>query len=202
MYYLFLIPTAIIVLTVVVSITVRNGLRDYLNELDEKVKKAERILNLSLTRDLLSFVVNNSVKRASKIMAALEKGDEDSDDSEDVAKLVGSDIEGLYDSFKKASEPNRQLERVKFISGFISKLIVFYGASIASLEYVQISFAYLPSLSHFSHSLDGVIFGIAIVSSAILAIIIGDMAIYSRRIKQAADNVGSTIKNIVNATRT
>lgn len=202
MYFLFLIPTAIIVLTVIVSITVRNGLRDYLNELDEKVRKAERILNLSLTRDLLSFVVNNSVKRASKIMAALEKGEDNSDDGEDVAKLVGNDIEDLYESFKKASEPNRHLDRVKFISGFITKLVLFYGVSISSIEYIQIYITYLPSLGHLSQSLDGIIFGIAIISSVILAVVIGDMAIYSRRIKQAADNVGTTIKNLGNASRT
>ena len=184
---LYLIPTAVLIATVLVSIAVRKGFRDYVAELESKVDEIESVLNLSFMRELLNFFVSsNASQAAERLVNSADKGESGVVESvTGAARRSGDDIEKLYGSMKKALQPSIDLERVRFVSGLIHTLVLIYGISIAAVMYILISVSGMSQSLSETRTLLGAFFGVTIIFSIFVIVIIADLSRYSGRIKTA-----------------
>lgn len=184
---LYLIPTAILIVTIVIARVVKGSFRDYIGDLENKVSEIENVLNLSFMKELLDFFVSSQASKAAErlVNSANDSPDRVSEAVSGAARSSGNEIEKLYGSMKRTLQPSIDLERVKFVSRMINQLILLYGFSIAAIEYMLISVAlFLPYYS-LSVTLDGVFFGVTVIFGIFVIVIVFDLARYSGRINNA-----------------
>ncbi len=195
---LYLIPTAVLIATVLVSMAVKKGFRDYVTELESKVDELESILNLSFMRELLNFFVSsNASQAAEKLVNSAEQGESGVVESvTGAARRTGDDIEKLYGSMKKAIQPSIDLERVRFVSGLIHTLVMIYGISIAAVMYILISVSGMSQSLTETRTLLGAFFGVTIIFSIFVIVIIADLSRYSGRIRAAMKKLSGSNANM------
>lgn len=184
---LYLIPTAILLVTVLIARAVKGSFRDYIGDLENKVSEIENVLNLSFMKELLDFFVSSQASKAAErlVNSANDSPDRVSEAVSGAARSSGNEIEKLYGSMKRTLQPSIDLERVKFVSRMINQLILLYGFSISAIEYLLITVAlYLPYYS-LSVTLDGVFFGVTVIFGIFVIVIVFDLARYSGRINNA-----------------
>lgn len=186
-YFLYAIPTAIVISTYVVAKMIERGFGEYLSKLEEKVQELEGVLNLSFMRELLNFFMQSTSSQIAENVA--ESAEKEPSTVEErvkgVSKKASKEIELLYGSMKKAIQPSIDFERVKFVSSQIKLLIRIYGYSIAAIYYVLVTFTVaLPTLS-LSRSLVGIFFGVTVIFSIFVIVIIADLSRYSGKINTA-----------------
>lgn len=186
-YILYLIPTAIIILTVVIARVVKNSFGEYVGDLESKVKELENVLNLSFMKELLDFFVSSQASKAAERLVSSADGDPErvSEAVSGAARSSGNEIEKLYGSMKRTLKPSLDLERVKFVSRMINNLIYLYGISIAAIEYLLITVTILLPNHQLSVTLDGVFFGVTVIFGVFVIVIVFDLVRYSGRINNA-----------------
>lgn len=184
---LYLIPTAVLISTIIVSRVVRSGFRDYVANLEKEVAELEGILNLTFMRELLNFFVSSKASEAAeKLVSSVNDNPENAVDSvSGAARISGKDVENLYSSMKKAIQPSIDLERIKFVSGLIYRIVLIYGLSISAVMYGIISISGVSGSLAFTRTLLGAFFGVTIIFSIFLVVIVLDLTRYSGRIKGA-----------------
>ncbi len=186
-YLLFIIPTAIVVATFLIAKMIEKGFSEYLSKLDEKVQELEGVLNLSFMRELLNFFMQSTSSQIAENVAesAQSAPNQVEEKVKGVSKKASKEIEVLYGSMKTAIQPSIDFERVKFVSAQIKLLIRIYGYSIASIYYVLVFFTIgLPHMS-LSRSLVGIFFGVTVIFSIFVIVIIADLSRYSGKINTA-----------------
>ena len=184
---LYLIPTAIVVLTMIVSKMVRGSFTEYIGDLEGKVLEIENVLNLSFMKELLDFFVSSQASKAAErlVNSANDNPNRVSEAVSGAARSSGSEIEKLYGSMKRTLQPSVDLERVKFVSRMINQLIYLYGFSIAAIEYGLISAILFLPFNSVAVTLDGVFFGVTVIFGIFVIVIVIDLVRYSGRIKGA-----------------
>ncbi len=184
---LYLIPTAIVVLTMIVSKMVRGSFTEYIEDLEGKVLEIENVLNLSFMKELLDFFVSSQASKAAErlVNSANDNPNRVSEAVSGAARSSGSEIEKLYGSMKRTLQPSVDLERVKFVSRMINQLIYLYGLSIAAIEYGLISAILFLPFNSLAVTLDGVFFGVTVIFGIFVIVIVIDLVRYSGRIKGA-----------------
>ncbi|MCL6090046.1 MAG: hypothetical protein M1393_03285 [Candidatus Thermoplasmatota archaeon] len=184
---LYLIPTAIVVLTMIVSKMVRGSFTEYIGDLEGKVLEIENVLNLSFMKELLDFFVSSQASKAAErlVNSANDNPNRVSEAVSGAARSSGSEIEKLYGSMKRTLQPSVDLERVKFVSRMINQLIYLYGFSIAAIEYGLISAILFLPFNSLAVTLDGVFFGVTVIFGIFVIVIVIDLVRYSGRIKGA-----------------
>ncbi len=184
---LYLIPTAIVVLTMIVSKMVRGSFTEYIEDLEGKVLEIENVLNLSFMKELLDFFVSSQASKAAErlVNSANDNPNRVSEAVSGAARSSGSEIEKLYGSMKRTLQPSVDLERVKFVSRMINQLIYLYGFSIAAIEYGLISAILFLPFNSLAVTLDGVFFGVTVIFGIFVIVIVIDLVRYSGRIKGA-----------------
>lgn len=184
---LYLIPTAIVVLTIVISRVVKGSFADYISDLENKVLEIENVLNLSFMKELLDFFVSSQASKAAErlVNSANDNPNKVSEAVSGAARSSGSEIERLYGSMKRTLQPSVDLERVKFVSRMINQLIYLYGFSIAAIEYGLISAILFLPYNSLAITLDGVFFGVTVIFGIFVIVIVIDLMRYSGRIKSA-----------------
>ena len=112
---LYLIPTAIVVLTIIISKLVRGSFTDYIEDLETKVLEIESVLNLSFMKELLDFFVSSQASKAAErlVNSANDAPNRVSEAVSGAARSSGSEIEKLYGSMKRTLQPSVDLERDK-----------------------------------------------------------------------------------------
>lgn len=186
-YILYLIPTAIVVLTIVIAKVVRNSFGEYVNDLEGKVKELENVLNLSFMKELLDFFVSSQASKAAErlVSSANDNPESVSEAVSGAARSSGTEIEKLYGSMKRTLQPSVDLEKVKFVSRMINQLIYLYGFSIATIEYLLITATIILPNHQISMTLDGVFFGVTVIFGIFVIVIVFDLVRYSGRINNA-----------------
>ncbi len=186
-YILYLIPTAILVVTIVIARVVRNSFGEYIGDLEGKVKELENVLNLSFMKELLDFFVSSQASKAAERLVSSADGDPErvSEAVSGAARTSGTEIEKLYGSMKRTLQPSVDLEKVKFVSRMINNLIYLYGISIAAIEYLLITVAITLGNHQLSITLDGVFFGVTVIFGIFVIVIVFDLVRYSGRINNA-----------------
>lgn len=184
---LYLIPTAILVVTIVIARVVKGSFGDYIGDLEDKVSELENVLNLSFMKELLDFFVSSQASKAAErlVSSANDNPDSVSQAVSGAARTTGTDIEKLYSSMKRTLQPSVDLERVKFVSGMINRLIYLYGLSIAAIEYLLITATIMLPNHSISATLDGVFFGVTVIFGIFVIVIVFDLVRYSGRINSA-----------------
>ncbi len=184
---LYLIPTAIVVLTIIISKLVRGSFTDYIEDLETKVLEIESVLNLSFMKELLDFFVSSQASKAAErlVNSANDAPNRVSEAVSGAARSSGSEIEKLYGSMKRTLQPSVDLERVKFVSRMINQLVYLYGFSIAAIEYGLISAILFLPYNSLAITLDGVFFGVTVIFGIFVIVIVIDLMRYSGRIKNA-----------------
>ncbi len=184
---LYLIPTAIVILTIIVSKMVRGSFTEYIQDLEGKVLEIENVLNLSFMKELLDFFVSSQASKAAErlVNSANDNPNRVSEAVSGAARSSGSEIEKLYGSMKRTLQPSVDLERVKFVSKMINQLIYLYGFSIAAIEYGLISAILFLPYNSLAITLDGVFFGVTVIFGIFVIVIVIDLVRYSGRIKNA-----------------
>ena len=184
---LYLIPTAIVILTIIVSKMVRGSFTEYIQDLEGKVLEIENVLNLSFMKELLDFFVSSQASKAAErlVNSANDNPNRVSEAVSGAARSSGSEIEKLYGSMKRTLQPSVDLERVKFVSRMINQLIYLYGFSIAAIEYGLITAILFLPYNSLAITLDGVFFGVTVIFGIFVIVIVIDLVRYSGRIKNA-----------------
>ena len=184
---LYLIPTAIVILTIIVSKMVRGSFTEYIQDLEGQVLEIENVLNLSFMKELLDFFVSSQASKAAErlVNSANDNPNRVSEAVSGAARSSGSEIEKLYGSMKRTLQPSVDLERVKFVSRMINQLIYLYGFSIAAIEYGLISAILFLPYNSLAITLDGVFFGVTVIFGIFVIVIVIDLVRYSGRIKNA-----------------
>lgn len=190
-YYLYIIPTLILVVTVLIYRVTGTGFREFSSKLESKVKVLESLSNMIFTKDMLSMFLKTSSISTQMFFTerelAVERGEVASREAEPMMSM--KDMRSLEASLKKALQPSRDLERVRNDSSLIRKLMIVYGILIALTEYFLVSSTLLSLSSSLTFQLDGIVFGITIIFSAVLLLVLIDLFTTSRKINFAYDNV-------------
>ncbi len=190
-YYLYLIPTLILVITLLIYRVSGKGFSDYRTRLENKVETIERISNMVFTKDMLSMFLKTSSISTQMFFTereiAEEKGEEVS--KEAMPMMSMKDMRSLETSLKHALQPSRDLERVGSDSSLIRKLMIIYGVLIAAIEYVLVTSSIISFSSRVVFQLDGIVFGFTIIFSVVLLIILVDLFKTAKNISAAYDNV-------------
>ncbi|MCL4342212.1 MAG: hypothetical protein M1431_09000 [Candidatus Thermoplasmatota archaeon] len=184
LYLLYIFPAIILVLTTVIYYVVKNGLKSYLENLSSKVKEIESVLDLSFMRDMLTRFMSRSAARAAQMLrtnvtATATDGP--------VTINSGDDMDRFYASIRRVAQPSIDLERVNFIASLLQKVLLIYGYSIAVVEFALISFSFFPAYSSFYGDFDGIFLGGTIFFSVVVVLMIADLQIYSKRIKNSVN---------------
>ncbi len=192
---LYLIPTAVLVATVLISRVVKIGFGDYVADLERKVSELEGILNLTFMRELLNFFVSSKASEAAeKLVSSVNNNPENAVDSvSGAARISGKDVENLYSSMKKAIQPSIDLERVRFVSGLIYRIVLIYGLSISAVMYAIIAISGMSGSLAFTRTLLGAFFGVTIIFSIFLVVIVLDLTRYSGRIRGAMKKLSGEV---------
>lgn len=191
LYLLYLLPTAIAVLTVFVSRLIRTGFKEYIRDLEDKVAEIENVLNLSFMKELLDFFVSSQASRAAErlVNSANDSPDSVSEAVSGVARSSNTEIEKLYGSMKRTLQPSVDLERVRFVLGMINRLIYLFGFSAAGIWYLLTSVSLFLPHNQLSITLDGVFFGVTVIFGIFVIVIVFDLARYSGRINHAMEKL-------------
>ncbi len=191
MFYLYAIPTLILVLTFFIYRISGSGFREYVARLEAKVKTIERLSNMIFTKDMLSMFLKTSSLSTQMFFTerqlAEEKGEEASREANPMMSM--KDMRSLEASLKSALQPSRDLEKVKGNSLLIRRLMIVYGCLIAAIEYVLVSSTLFTFTDSIILQLDGIVFGITIIFSIFLLLLLLDFFNSSRKINTAYDNV-------------
>ena len=186
-YFLYIIPTAIILLTYFISRLIEKGFGDYLSTLNSKVQELEGVLNLTFMKELLNFFMSSTTSQIAENVAesAERKPTEVEEKVKGASKKASRDIETLYSSMKKALQPSIDYERVKFVSQQIKILVRIYGFSIAAVDYMLVTFSIVFPSTALSRSLVGIIFGVTVIFSIFVIVIVADLSRYAGKINTA-----------------
>ncbi|HLH85769.1 MAG TPA: hypothetical protein VKU79_02765 [Thermoplasmataceae archaeon] len=192
---LLIIPTVIVILTFLISRVVKNGFSEYLQKLQDKVNELENILNLNFMRELLGFFVNSSASKMAESVAQSPSIDNVEKSVQGASRVAGKDIENLYDAMKRAVQPSMDLERVRFVSTLITRLVQIYGFSVAIVYYFLILVSIFGSMGTLLRSLDGIVFGVTVIFSLFVIVIVFDLTRYSGRINIAMRKLSGSMQD-------
>lgn len=149
------------------------------------MKEIESVLDLSFMRDMLTRFMSRSAARAAQML----RNNQSATSTEGSALTInrGDDIDRFYASIRKVAQPSIDLERVNFIASLLQKVLLIYGYTIAVVEFALISFSLLPAYSSYYGDFDGIFLGGTIFFSMVLVLMIADLQIYSKRIKNSVN---------------
>lgn len=186
-YFLYAIPTIIVVATYFISKMIQNGFGEYLDSLGSKVQELEGVLNLTFMKELLNFFMASTSSQIAENVAesAENKPGEVEEKVKGASKKASREIETLYSSMKRALSPSMDFERVRFVSQQIKILVWIYGFSIAAVDYLLVTFSIAFPSANISRSLLGIIFGVTVIFSIFVVVIVVDLSRYAGRINTA-----------------
>ncbi|AKA49310.1 hypothetical protein IX51_09580 [uncultured archaeon] len=189
--YLYIIPTLILVVSFLIYNISGKGFKDYISRLESKVKTIEKLSNMVFTKNMLSMFLRNSSLNTQLFFSEREIAEEMGEETkpDDMPMMSMKDMEKLESSLKNALQPSRDLERVKHDSSMIRKLMIIYGVMIAITEYVLVTATQFAFTDSIIFQLDGIVFGITIIFSAVLLLILVDLFTTARKINNAFENV-------------
>ena len=185
LYLLYVFPAIIIVLTTVIYFVVKNGFKSYVENLSSKVKEIESVLDLSFMRDMLTRFMSSSAARAAQM---LRKSPSASGAEGTAIRMnSGEEMDRFYASIRKVAQPSIDLERVNFIASLLQKVLLIYGYSIAVVEFALISFSFFPAYTSYYGDFDGIFLGGTVFFSVVVVLMVADLQIYSKRIKNSVN---------------
>lgn len=193
LYYLYVIPTLILVVTFLVYRISSKGFSDYASRLENKVSTLEKLSNIVFTKDMLSMFLKNSSLNTQLFFTRRELAEETGEETDpsDMPMMSVKDMTKLELSLKNALQPSRDLERVKHSSTIIRTLMIIFGVVIAITEYIVVTASIFGFDVRYVFQLDGIVFGVTIIFSAVLLLILVDIFTTARKINSAYNNVES-----------
>jgi hypothetical protein len=185
LYLLYVFPAIIFILTTIIYFVVRNGLKDYVENLSSKVKEIESVLDLSFMRDMLTRFMSRSAARAAQMLRTNPSAS--GTEGTGITLHSGEDMDRFYASIRKAAQPSIDLERVNFVASLLQKVLLIYGYSIALVEFALISFSLFPAYSSYYGDFDGIFLGGTVFFSVVVVLMVFDLQLYSKRIKSSVN---------------
>lgn len=191
MYIVFLIPTAILISTLLIYQLIKRGLEFFLNDLNEKATEIGRIKNLNFMKELLTFFFNSNASETAQMVVDRSGSSGMMSESafDDAAIFVGKDVENLYQEMNKSNEPRVEFEKIKFESGILRYILVTYGVLIALLEYVLIIYSILAGRTSLFNLFDGILLGGTVIISSVIVIIAIDLNRLSGRLNSMMESL-------------
>ena len=189
--YLYIIPTLILVVTFLIFSVSSKGFNDYTARLEKKVGMIEKLSNIVFTKDMLSMFLRNSSLNTQLYFTEREIAEEKGEETQpsEMPMMSTKDMTKLETSLRNALQPSRELERIKHGSVQIRTLMIIYGVLIAITEYILVSATIYAFNDRLIFQLDGIGFGITIIFSAVLLLILVDFFRTARKINLAYENV-------------
>ncbi len=189
--YLYIIPTLILVVTLLIFRISSKGFNDYTARLEKKVGTIEKLSNIVFTKDMLSMFLRNSSLNTQLYFTEREIAEEKGEDAQpsEMPMMSTKDMSKLETSLKNALQPSRDLERIKHGSVQIRTLMIIYGVLIAITEYILVSATIYAFNDRLIFQLDGIVFGITIIFSLVLLLILIDFFRTARNINHAYESV-------------
>lgn len=189
--YLYIIPTAILVVAFLIYRILGKGFSDYAARLESKVRMLEKLSNIVFTKDMLTLFLKNSSINTQMYFTQRELAEErgDGTNADDSPLMSMKDMTKLETSLKNALQPSRDLEKVEHDSSLIRKLVIIFVIMVAGTEYALVSSTLFSFTDSIIFQLDGIVFGIAIIFAAVIMLILWDLFSTSRRITTAYDNI-------------
>ena len=189
--YLYIIPTLILVVTLLIFRISSKGFNDYTSRLEKKVGTIEKLSNIVFTKDMLSMFLRNSSLNTQLYFTEREIAEEKGEDAQpsEMPMMSTKDMSKLETSLKNALQPSRDLERIKHGSVQIRTLMIIYGVLIAITEYILVSATIYAFNDRLIFQLDGIVFGITIIFSLVLLLILIDFFRTARNINHAYESV-------------
>lgn len=184
MQYIILIPTFIMLSTVVTFLILSKGLSYYIRKMEVKAKTIQRISLLLIASDLVNLFSQSESKN---LVDRIIQGSEDNDDSifESLNSSFGGagvEIERLYNQITKAYKPSEEISRIKISALYLRLILLLYGLSVSITQYVMVAFLYQIRSALFSPATSDMLIATVLFSSIFIYISVYILFI-SRRIE-------------------
>jgi hypothetical protein len=185
MSLIFLVPTVILISTVVVYVLLGPSLKVYLAKAEEKTDRIQRISTLIIASDIVTFFSNSE---SSKVVEGLLKMAREDDKTLygflDKTMLGAQDeIKRLHDKLKLRDEQTSNQSKIRMSTVFIRTTVLIYGITVSAVQFILISL--LPSTNKsFFLLLNGVFFGGSILFSVILIFMVVYLVAISRKLDE------------------
>ena len=183
MQFIILIPTAIMVSTVVTFLILTKALSAYIKKMEGKAKTIQRISLLLIASDLVNLFSSSESKN---LVDRIVQGSSQSDDSM-FASLnssfggAGAEIERLYGQITKAYKPSEEISRIRISALYLRSILLLYGFSVSITQYIIVAFSQSVRSSLFSPATSDMLIATVLFSSIFVYISIYIVYI-SRRI--------------------
>ena len=167
MLLILIIPTVIICSTIVTYFVLSKGLSSYLDKIENKAKKIQRISILLIASDLVAFFSKSEAKALVDKILGGSIGSDDHMFSSLTSSFggAGSEIERLYREINKAYKPSSELSRIKISAIYLRTTLLLYGFSVSISQYIIAVFFYHAGISILSPAIIDMIVGTALFSS-------------------------------------
>ncbi len=183
MQFIIIIPTVIMVSTVVTFLILTKALSSYIKKMEGKAKTIQRISLLLIASDLVNLFSNSESK---DLVDRMIQGSSQSDDSmfdslNSSFGGAGAEIGRLYGQITKAYKPSEEISRIRISALYLRSILLLYGFSVSITQYFIVAFSQTASSSLFSPATSDMLIATVLFSSIFIYVSIYIVYI-SRRI--------------------
>ena len=184
MLLILIIPTVIICSIIVTYYVLSKGLSSYIDRIEAKAKKIQRISILLIASELVDLFSKSETKALVDKILEGSNGDDDHMFSSLTSSFggAGSEIERLYLEINNAYKPSAELSRIKISAIYLRATLLLYGFSVSFSQYVIAVFFFQAGLSVLSPAIIDMIIGTVLFSSIFVYISVY-IILTSRRIE-------------------
>lgn len=178
MQLIFLIPTFILLSTVITFVLLNKALTAYIGKIEIKTKTIQRISLLLIASDFVSLFSSSESRRLVENLIRAENNNDDSffESLSTAFGGAGNEIEKLYTEISKAYRPSEELSRIKVSAAYLKTTLLFFGLAVSITQYL-IAFLFDPTKSNLFPPLAGDL----LIATVLFSLIILYISLYINR---------------------
>ncbi len=166
MQILLLIPTAIVLSTIVTFIILSRGLNLYIKKIEVKAKTIQRISLLLIASDFVRLFSSSESKNLVDGIVQGNGNDEYIFESlNNSFGGAGAEIERLYNETSKAYKPSEELSRIKISALYLRSILLLYGFSVSLTQYIIVTMFYSTKSALFTSAISDMLIATVLFSS-------------------------------------
>jgi hypothetical protein len=166
MQVLLLIPTAIVLSTIVTFIILSRGLNLYIKKIEVKAKTIQRISLLLIASDFVRLFSSSESKNLVDGIVQGNGNDEYIFESlNNSFGGAGAEIERLYNETSKAYKPSEELSRIKISALYLRSILLLYGFSVSLTQYIIVTMFYSTKSALFTSAISDMLIATVLFSS-------------------------------------
>lgn len=166
MQILLLIPTAIVLSTIVTFIILSRGLNLFIKKIEVKAKTIQRISLLLIASDFVRLFSSSESKNLVDGIVQGNGNDEYIFESlNNSFGGAGAEIERLYNETSKAYKPSEELSRIKISALYLRSILLLYGFSVSLTQYIIVTMFYSTKSALFTSAISDMLIATVLFSS-------------------------------------